>query len=51
MKIIQESLNIKKKSYGKSCIQQEDSFYQQIGLEFEKEASKILHLERGFVWC
>ena len=37
---------------GKSCIQQEeDSFYQQIGLKFEEETNKVLHLERGFVWC
>jgi hypothetical protein len=26
-------------------------FYQQIGLEFEEETSKMLHLERDFVWC
>jgi hypothetical protein len=26
-------------------------FYQKIGLEFEEETSKMLHLERGFVWC
>ena len=38
--------------HGKSCIQQEeDSFYQQIGLKFEEEANKMLHLEHGFVWC
>ena len=35
----------------KSCIQQEDSFYQQIGLKFVEETSKMLHLEHGFVWC
>jgi len=35
-----------------SCIQQEeDSFYQQIGLQFEEETNKMLHLEHGFVWC
>ena len=33
--------------HGKSCIQQEeDSFYQQIGLKFEEESNKMLHLER-----
>jgi hypothetical protein len=32
-----------------NCIQQEDSFYQQIGLKFEEETSKMLHLEHGFV--
>ena len=38
--------------HGKSCIQQkEDSLYQQIGLKFEEETSKMLHLEHGFVWC
>jgi len=29
---------------------EEDSFYQQIGLKFEEETIKMLHLERGFVW-
>ena len=37
--------------HGKSCIQQEDSFYQQIGLKFEEETNKMLHLEHGFVLC
>jgi len=33
-----------------SCIQQEeDSFYQQIGLQFEEETCKTLHLEHGFL--
>jgi hypothetical protein len=27
------------------------SIYQQIGLKFEEETSKMLHLEHGFVWC
>ena len=27
------------------------SFYQQIGLKFEEETSKMLHLEHGFIWC
>jgi len=26
-------------------------FYQQIGLKFEKETNKMLHLEHGFLWC
>jgi hypothetical protein len=26
------------------------TFYQQIGLEFEEETSKMLHLEHGYVW-
>jgi hypothetical protein len=26
-------------------------FYQQIGFKFEEETSKMLNLERGFVWC
>ena len=25
--------------------------YQQIGLKFEEETSKMLHLEHGFLWC
>ena len=24
---------------------------QQIGLKFEEESSKMLHMEHGFVWC
>ena len=28
-----------------------NSFYQQIGLKFEDETNKMLHLEHGFVWC
>jgi len=28
-----------------------DSFYQQIGLKFEEETNKMLHLEHGFLWC
>jgi hypothetical protein len=36
---------------GKSSIQQEDSFHQQTGLKFKEETSKVLHLERSFVWC
>ena len=31
--------------------EEEDSFYQQTGLKFEEETSKMLHLEHGFVWC
>ena len=31
--------------------QKEDSFHQQTGLKFKEEASKLLHLERSFVWC
>jgi hypothetical protein len=30
---------------------QKDSLYQQIGLKFVEETSKMLHLEHGFVWC
>ena len=34
------------------CIQQEgDSFHQQIGIKFEEETNKVLHLEHCFVWC
>ena len=41
-----------RRTHGKSCVQQEeDSLYQQIGLKFEEETSKMLHLEHGFVWC
>ena len=46
--VLQEEI----KKYSASCIlQEEESFYQKIGLKFEKETSEMLHLERGFVWC
>ena len=36
----------------KTCFQQEEnSLYQQIGLKFEEETSKMVNLEHGFVWC
>jgi hypothetical protein len=35
----------------KSAINKKTLFYYQIGLEFEEETSKMLHLEHGFVWC
>jgi hypothetical protein len=36
----------------KSCIHQdEEYFYQQIGLKFEEETSKMIHLEHGILWC
>jgi len=31
------------------CNEEEDSVYQQIGLKFEEETNKMLHLENGFV--
>ena len=34
-----------------SVQQDDDSLYQQIGLKFEEETSKMLHLEHGFAWC
>ena len=38
--------------HSKSCVQQEEDYlYQQNGLKFEEETSKMLHLEHGFVWC
>jgi len=27
------------------------TFYHHIGLKFEEETNKMLHLEHGFVWC
>jgi hypothetical protein len=27
------------------------SYFEQIGLKFEEETNKMLHLERGFVLC
>jgi hypothetical protein len=35
---------------GKSSIQQEVSFHQQIGLKFKEETRKVPHLEHSFVW-
>ena len=35
----------------KAAFNKKKTFYQQIGLKFEEETSKILHLEHGFVWC
>jgi len=29
----------------------EDSFRQQVGIKFEEETSKVLHLEHSFEWC
>ena len=29
----------------------EDSFLQQMGLNFKEETTKVLHLENSFVWC
>ena len=46
-----EKLRLLKDGRDKSSIQQEDSLHQQIGLTFKEETSKLLHLERGFVWC
>jgi len=35
-----------------SCIQQEeDSFYEHIGLGIEEETSEVLRLEHSFIWC
>ena len=31
--------------------QEEESFYQQIGLKFGEETSVVLHLEHSSVWC
>jgi hypothetical protein len=31
--------------------EEEESFYQQIGLKFEEETSEMLHLEHGSAWC
>ena len=31
--------------------EEEDSFYQQIALAFQKDASKLLHLEHSFLLC
>jgi hypothetical protein len=35
----------------KAAFNKKKTFYQQTGLEIEKETSKMLHLECGFVWC
>jgi hypothetical protein len=28
-----------------------EAFHQLIGLKFKEEVSKMLHLERSYVWC
>jgi hypothetical protein len=38
------------------CVQRQNlkegvSYHQQIGLEFKKETSEVLHLEHNYVWC
>jgi hypothetical protein len=38
-------------SWQKQHSKRRNSFYQQIGLKFEEETSKMLYLEHGFVWC
>ena len=35
----------------KAAFSKKKTFYQQIGLKFEEETNKMLHLEHGFVWC
>jgi len=35
----------------KAVFNKKTLFYQQIGLKFEEETSKMLHLEHGCVWC
>jgi hypothetical protein len=35
----------------KAAFNKKKTLYQQIGLKFEEETSKMLHLEHGFVWC
>ena len=35
----------------KAAFNKTRTFYQQIGLKFEEETNKMLHLEHGFVWC
>jgi len=38
--------------HGNSSIQQDEgSFHQQIRLKFREETSRVLHLERSYVWC
>jgi hypothetical protein len=44
---INSGLHMAKAAFNKK----KDSFYRQIGLELEEENSKMLLLERGFVWC
>ena len=35
----------------KAAFSKKKTFYQQIGLKFEEETNKMLHLEHAFVWC
>jgi len=35
----------------KAAFSKKKTFYQQIGLKFEEETNKMLHLEHDFVGC
>jgi hypothetical protein len=35
----------------KAAFNKKKTFYQQTGLKFKEETSKVLHLEHSFVWC
>jgi hypothetical protein len=35
----------------KAAFNNKKTFHQQTGLKFKEETSKVLHLERSFVWC
>jgi len=35
----------------KASFNKTKTLYQQIGLKFEEETSRMLHLEHVFVWC
>jgi len=35
----------------KAAFSKKKTFYQQIGLKFEQETNKMLHLEHCFIWC
>ena len=37
--------------FDNDTVKPNESFYQHIGLKFEEETSKMLHLEHDFVWC
>jgi hypothetical protein len=35
----------------KAALNKKKTFHQKSGLKFKEETSKVLHLERSFVWC
>jgi hypothetical protein len=46
-----QDVRIQLNVWAKSSIQKEESFHQQVGLQFKEKPDEILHLEHGCLWC